>query len=60
MTDWERMDYRERAHLIADMEDTDVTHEQIDAWNDQDLQDWVDNWDEGEDEPFHNAFTIPL
>lgn len=46
MNDWQRMDYRERAHLIVDEYDTDVTHEQVDAWNDQDLQDWIDNWDE--------------
>lgn len=46
MTFWERADYLERAHIIVDSGDTDVTHEQVDAWNDGDLQDWVDNWDE--------------
>lgn len=46
MTDWERFDYLERAHLIVDSCDTDVTHEQVDSWNDFDLQEWVDNWDE--------------
>ena len=64
MNDWQRIDYLDRAHLIVDMEDTDVTHEQVDAWNDQDLRDWVDNWNEDAedepDEPFHNAFAIPL
>lgn len=46
MNFYERADYLECAHIIVDSGDTDVTHEQVDAWNDGDLQDWVDNWAE--------------
>lgn len=47
MTDWRRS-YLERAHLLVDLEDTDVTHEQVDAWDDSTLESWVESWEEGD------------
>jgi len=50
LTTYERMNYLEAAHNIVDGEDTDVTHDQVDAMSDYDLVEWVDCWREGDGE----------
>ncbi|MBP8292042.1 MAG: hypothetical protein KAX65_04670 [Caldilineaceae bacterium] len=50
LTTYERMNYLETAHNIVDGEETDVTHEQVDAMSDYDLVEWVDTWRESDDD----------
>ena len=50
MNTYERMNYLEDAHHIVDNYETDVTHDQVDGWDDYDLKEWVDMWRESDDD----------